>query len=160
MGLGWESPEKRSSTTNGIRAELIGAGIVTLLLNDSPLVIRDSAVFAKAQIPVSERINGVSLSALGTVCNCIINGVNVGLVGHIYYQVNGLTASGFMNYSRKHHGVQIAIIGNRSYEVKGLQIALFNETKKLWGVQLGLWNVNERRKLPLINWNFRRRRHF
>ncbi len=39
--------------------------------------------------------------------------------------------------------------------MKGLQIGVVNKAKRLRGIQLGIWNINERRKLPLINWNFR-----
>ncbi|MBT1688664.1 LA_2272 family surface repeat-containing protein [Dawidia soli] len=166
VGLGFENPEKRASATNGIRMELIGWGVAIPLMSQAPSIVRDSADSA----PVSERINGLSLSASGTACECTVNGINVGLIGHINYQVNGVTASAFANAARIHNGVQLALIANNarihngiqvafianeSLQTKGLQIGAFNTTKKLRGVQLGLWNVNDRRKLPLINWNFR-----
>jgi hypothetical protein len=38
---------------------------------------------------------------------------------------------------------------------KGLQIGFVNKTIKLKGFQIGLWNKNGERSLPLINWNFK-----
>ena len=132
--------------------------------------------------PVSEKINGLSLSATGTVCDCITNGINTGLIGNINFQVNGITASVFMNFAQKHNGLQLAMfnesyylnglqagvsnygahtkgiqmgIGNFGRTTKGLQIGIFNKTKSLRGLQFGLWNVNEKRKLPIINWQFK-----
>jgi hypothetical protein len=37
--------------------------------------------------------------------------------------------------------------------MRGLQIGIFNASKHTKGVQLGIWNKNEKRKLPIINWN-------
>lgn len=37
----------------------------------------------------------------------------------------------------------------------GVQIGAVNQAKKLKGIQFGLWNVNEKRSLPIFNWNFK-----
>jgi hypothetical protein len=42
---------------------------------------------------------------------------------------------------------------------KGVQVALYNKSMDFRGVQLGLWNVNGRRSLPLINWQFGPSKH-
>lgn len=40
-------------------------------------------------------------------------------------------------------------------EFKGLQIGIRNKSDNMKGIQIGLWNVNGKRKLPIINWNFK-----
>lgn len=71
------------------------------------------------------------------------------------YYMNGLQ-TGFSNYAYRTNCVQLSILGNGSKEMKGVQIGLFNKAVKLRGIQIGAWNVNQKRKLPIINWNFKR----
>lgn len=145
----------KNTNTNGIKIELIGAGVVVPLIPRSPVAENDS-VFQKIQRDtISERINGLSLSATGTVCNCITNGISIGLIGQIEHKVSGLSASIFMNFAQTHNGIQIGMY-NGSYRMRGLQIGLFNESRQSKGFQIGIWNINEQRKLPIINWNFRK----
>ncbi len=182
VGIGTISNDLRNTNTNGIKIEILGAGILVPLIPRSPVAETDSEFEKKATEPISERINGISLSATGTVCDCITNGINTGLVGNINYQVNGITASAFMNFAKKHNGLQFAMfnesyyfnglqiglsnygakagglqvgVGNFGRETKGIQIGILNKTKKLRGLQFGIWNVNEKRKLPIINWQFK-----
>ena len=184
VGLWSLNDEPRFTNTNGIKFELIGIGFFMPLIPRSPIVDTDSAFILLQQDPLSERINGLNLSATGTVCHCLTNGVTAGLVGQINFQVNGLAAALFMNFTQKHNGlmtsmfndayymnglqiglgnngfktkgVQIGLLGNNAKEMKGLQIGIVNKTEKLNGIQIGLWNVNQKRKLPFINWNFTR----
>ena len=166
---------ERNTNTNGIKLELIGLGVFTPLIPEFP----------KFENGDSERINGLSFSASGTVCDCLTNGLSVGAIGQINNQVNGISATMLMNVTGKQngimlalinmsdimnglqlggvnaseseaHGVQLGFIGNESEVMRGLQIGLYNKSKNLRGVQIGLWNVNQKRKLPLINWNFKR----
>ena len=165
---------RKYSSTNGIRLELIGMGIFVPFIPYMPTFEEGYA----------ERINGLSLSASGTTCDCLINGLSVGGIGHIINQVNGISATMF-NVIGKHngimiapinmsdvmnglqlglvnhndsdaHGVQVGILGNGTEVMSGLQIGLVNVSKNLRGIQIGIWNVNQKRKLPLINWNFKR----
>ena len=174
VGLGSTIISERNTNTNGIKLELIGLGIFVPLVPDIP-------TFEKQH---SERINGLSLSALGTVCDCLTNGVSVGGGGQINYQVNGISLSAMMNITQKQNGIMIATVNyshtmnglqlgfnNNGFEINGVQVALtINETEKMRGLQIGIvnksenfkgiqigfWNVNQKRKLPLINWNFKR----
>ncbi|MDO5509836.1 MAG: hypothetical protein Q4F57_04010 [Weeksellaceae bacterium] len=183
VGLWTFHPEPRYTNTNGIKLEIMGIGIALPLMPRSPIVTTDSAFNELRKKPLSERINGLNLSASGTSCKCLTNGMTAGLMGQIHHQVNGVSLSIFMNFTQKHNGImaallndayymngwqiglnntgyktkglQIAIFGNLATEMNGLQIGLFNYSEKLNGVQIGLWNVNQRRKLPLINWNFK-----
>ena len=155
IGIGTVRTGPRYTNTNGIKIEIIGAGIAIPLIPQSPVAKDDSSFIALSKEPISERINGISLSATGTACDCITNGINIGFIGNINYQVNGLTASLLMNFAQKHNGLQFAMF-NEAYYMTGLQIGLFNKSDKSRGIQIGLWNINQKRKLPLINWNFKR----
>lgn len=184
IGLWTFNSEPRHTNTNGIKIELIGIGILIPLIPRSPIIETDSAFIKLTKEPLSERINGLNLSASGSACHCLTNGLTAGYIGQIHFQVNGLSTSLFMNFTQKHNGVmtalfndayymnglqigfsnngyktkglQIGVLGNNADEMKGVQIGLFNKSKKLKGLQIGLWNVNQKRKLPLFNWNFKR----
>jgi len=163
------SDHPRYTNTNGVKLELIGIGIFLPLIPSSP-VAQDSLGYIEAmKDPISEVINGVSLSLSGAVCECVTNGISLGTLGQINRQVNGFSASLWMNFAQKHngiqlaglsnesyktHGVQLALLSNISHKMRGVQVSLFNHSKKLKGFQFGLWNVNDKRSLPLINWSF------
>ena len=132
----------------------------------------------------SERINGIYLSGTGSFCNCLVNGISLGFLGQSNIQVNGFSASLMVNYAEVHNGMQsafftndsfimkgvqvagiqnhlyignglqLAFINNAVIEFKGIQIGVFNRSSNLRGIQIGLWNVNQKRKMPIINWNF------
>ncbi len=154
VGLGSVRSSPKHTNTNGLKLEIIGAGIGIPLIPHSPVADNDSSFQQIQKDTISERINGLSLSAAGTVCDCIINGVSTGLIGQIVYKANGVSATLF-NFTQIHHGIQIGLT-NETYKMTGLQIGLVNSSHKTRGIQIGLWNVNERRKFPLINWNFRK----
>jgi hypothetical protein len=59
-----------------------------------------------------------------------------------------------VNFVQKVNGLHAAFLMNDSYELLDLEIGLLNRTQLLKGFQIGLWNVNSKRKLPLINWSF------
>jgi hypothetical protein len=164
IGLGSLRDDFRHTNTNGFKVEIIGGGILVPLIPESPI---GKNSFLKRE-SLSERINGLSISVTGTVCNCLTNGISTGLIGQINYQVNGFSASALMNFSQIHYGLQAAFYNesykmsgfqlggiNYSYSINGVQLGLYNNSKKLKGIQIGLWNVNQKRKFPVINWNFK-----
>jgi hypothetical protein len=184
VGLWSYNSKPRFTNTNGIKLELIGVGIGIPLIPSSPIAQTDSEYVSLAAQPLSEQINGLNLSASGTVCHCLTNGITAGFMGQIHQQVNGITVAGLVNFVQKQNGImvasineayylngvqlsfwsnsadyikglQISLFSNISTKTKGVQLGLFNTTKEFKGVQIGLWNVNPKRKLPLINWNFR-----
>ena len=183
IGLWSFNTEPRLTNTNGIKLELIGIGILIPLIPRSPIVETDSAFIKLKEEPLSEKINGLNLSASGSVCHCLTNGLTAGFMGQIHFQVNGISTTLFMNFTQKHNGVMTAILNDAYYmnglqvglgnngfktkgvqvggilnyakEMKGIQIGIYNKSEKLKGIQIGLWNVNQKRKLPLINWNFK-----
>ncbi|MFN8273327.1 MAG: hypothetical protein U0X58_00415 [Flavobacteriaceae bacterium] len=169
LGIGsFNYSDKITNThTNGIKVELIGAGIILPLIPNSPIVSNDSLYDKMLHEPLNERINGISLSAAGTACDCAINGINLGVIGHATRSVNGISAALFGNISQKFNGIQMSLfnetyamsglqlgLANSSEKFNGIQIGLINNTRKLNGIQMGLWNVNQKRKFPIINWNF------
>lgn len=167
IGLGTSMAEPRFTNTNGIKIELIGLGFLIGLIPQSPVAVNDSLFIALLDEPISENINGLNLSATGTFCNCITNGVHLGSVGSYNYQVNGINGTIFMNLTQIINGFQFSVYNesfflngvqvgliNKSKHTSGLQIGIYNKSKSLKGFQFGIWNINEKRKLPLINWNF------
>ena len=57
-------------------------------------------------------------------------------MGQSQFQVNGLSASIFMNYAQRHNGLQLGRF-NQSYYMNGFQVGGFNYSKKAKGVQIG-----------------------
>jgi len=86
----------------------------------------------------SDQVNGVSISGWMSLGKNI-NGVSANLLWNLYYEINGLSIGVF----------------NSSLVMQGVQIGFINKTIKLKGVQIGFWNRNEKRSLPLVNWNFK-----
>ncbi|HMI04560.1 MAG TPA: hypothetical protein VK541_18865 [Pedobacter sp.] len=163
---GYEDAD-RNVHTNGIKLEPIGAGIILPLLPQSP-ISEDDAEFEAPTTPPSERINGFNLSPAGTACDCVTNGFSAGYIGQMNRKVNGASISVIMNITSQHNGAQLSMFNesyvmnglqigiiNYSQKARGLQFGLMNKATKLKGLQLGLWNTNQKRKLPILNWNFR-----
>lgn len=100
------------------------------------------------------KIAGLSISGGGVMddlkmCGLAINGFMSGMT-----EVNGVQITGLLNVNQEFKGLMIGGLYNTSVKGRGLQIGLVNICKDLKGIQLGIWNVNSKRKLPLINWNF------
>jgi hypothetical protein len=168
IGLGSFNFEPKNTNTNGIKIELIGAGIVAPLIPGTPTSSSDSSFNSYMAKSRSEKISGLNIAGFGSFCDCQINGLLVGFIGHISTEVNGVSGAILMNYSESHNGLQIAMftetfkmtglqfgLRNNANKTKGVQIGLFNNGGKMKGVQIGLWNENEKRSLPLVNWDFK-----
>lgn len=164
VGLFPAAKESKGTSTNGVRLELIGPGIVLPLIRGSLLATTEKEFAELNKMPLSEKVNGLNLSG-GTFCQCKANGLTVSAIAQNYVQVNGVATSLFLNISQKHNGVMAALVNdafrmnglqlgfrNKSIEMKGVQVGLINKSGKLTGIQLGLWNVNAKRKLPIVNW--------
>ena len=96
-------------------------------------------------------MKGVQLAAIGNHV-VIFSGLQCAFLNKAK-QLKGIQV-GLYNESNKEKGVQIAVL-NKSEEINGVQIGLINRSKKTRGFQFGLLNENEKRVLPLINWNFK-----
>lgn len=104
-------------------------------------------------IPKRAIHNGLLISPLGTFTDQV-NGISISLWMSKGKKINGLSFNLLWNLYEEINGISIGFV-NHTAVTKGLQIGLVNKTKKLRGFQFGLWNKNERRSLPLVNWNLK-----
>jgi hypothetical protein len=155
VGLGSIPNKSRNVITNGVKIEAIGVGLFVALTPFSPISESKEMFDSLRKQTLSEQINGISLSLSGTACNCETNGITLGGWAHYNYRVNGVSGVLWVNFTEIIRGVQFSLLWNDSFETKGVQIGLVNRSKNLKGFQFGLWNINQKRKLPLINWNFK-----
>jgi|GEM_PF-1070423 len=114
------------------------------------------------------RINGLNISSGGFLEGAEISGVNICVVTSLNKmngisvtgailsagKMNGISFCGIANIAEVGNGLQVAI-SNVARDYHGLQIGLFNNAKNLRGLQFGLWNTNGKRRLPLVNWQFK-----
>lgn len=104
----------------------------------------------------SFRNNGIQIAGGGT-SSVYSNGIIISYINASVHTGNGVQISSFNDYVN-FTGLQVGLVNDIdgiSENFSGLQIGLYNCAKKLKGVQLGLINKNEKRTLPLINWNFK-----
>jgi hypothetical protein len=126
----------RNTQTNGLRLELIGFGFMMPLMPKSPVVSTEKAYQEELKKGFSESVNGISLSATGSTCNCLVNGLVIGGLGQINTTVNGLSAVLFFNFAQKHNGFMLGLL-NETYEMNGLQAGLSAMAYKSQGLQIG-----------------------
>jgi hypothetical protein len=149
----------RNTTTNGIRAEILGCGIFTFIGGATEAEL-DSAYgesyYLDLDSKYSEKVNGLSISATGAVGYININGIGINGVGCILQKCNGLLISGMISYAKEHNGVLLSGIENtadrqnglcitfginRINTGKGLNLALItNKARNFDGVQISLYN--------------------
>jgi hypothetical protein len=188
LGLAsWEGDKPRNVNTNGIKIEAIGLGLLVPLIPKSPVVETDSSFVKLKKEPLSEKINGVALSASGTVCNCLTNGISAGFLGQINSYVNGVSAILAFNFSQKNNGLmlaafndayimnglqlgfsnngfkskglQVGILSNSNRSISGMQLGTYNKSENLKGIQIGIFNVSEKtRGLQIGFWNINEKR--
>ena len=84
----------------------------------------------------------------------VIYGLDISLSGSFESKTNGATISLVMNKHDIINGLTIAAIGNHDTYCRGVQIGLINTCRDLRGFQIGIWNKNQKRALPIINWCF------
>lgn len=110
-------------------------------------------VSATMFIHYSRKNNGISASGLINIVERG-NGIFIAPGSNQLFKGNGLMASlVWGNFAYEFHGLQISGENHISKKGAGIQVGLFNKSNNFKGFQLGLWNVNEKRKLPLINWS-------
>lgn len=95
--------------------------------------------------------SGVALSGLMNFAR-LHNGIQVAFMANSAFYLHGAQFSVFFNFSDyRSRGLQVSAV-NRAADHRGIQIGIVNRADKLKGLQLGLWNINGKRKFPLINW--------
>ena len=171
LSLGFVNLDRgpKNTVTNGVRAELLGLGILIPMMPQSPVVASDSALLKTYGEQPYEKVNGLNLSVSGSLCNCVINGGSAGYIAQIIRKVNGVSAALAINIVQLSNGIQVAAMFTDSYRNnglqagcfnngvynKGLQVGIINHSAELRGIQIGLWNRNGRRAMPLLNWQFK-----
>lgn len=98
-------------------------------------------------------INGIHIGSL-SIDDSIINGIDINIGGSMSSITNGITISGVMNKHYIINGLTFGTLGNHDVTCRGVQIGLFNSCDSLKGIQIGLWNRNQKRSFPIINWSF------
>lgn len=106
------------------------------------------------RIAMHDTVTGLSFSGGGLADDMLVKGVSINGLTCMVTEANGLTITGLQNRTEAFKGVEVCSLRNRAIHGRGVQIGLLNICKNLKGIQLGLWNVNSKRKLPLINWSF------
>jgi len=104
----------------------------------------------------SENQYGLVIGTLGNIIENKAYGIQIaGLVNRVDSQGKGLAVAGFLNKYESHIGIQIAFfnstqkmrgiqIGNNySADMKGVQIGASNYSADMRGAQIGLYNENE-----------------
>lgn len=104
-------------------------------------------------------INGFQLSLINLEPT-VTNGLEINVSSNVntYAVTNGMAVSPFFNLHHEMKGVSVAPLANIGQKCQGIQIGLYNHCKDFRGIQIGGWNENGKRKLPLINWNFKKQK--
>jgi hypothetical protein len=109
----------------------------------------------------SANVNGLSVSLFNKIKT--MNGINVTGFGLQSDTLNGFSVGAY-NGVNKLNGATIGLF-NETYSLKGVQIGFYNyavvhsgvqfgifNMSKSKGFQVGLWNINNKRSMPFINW--------
>lgn len=85
-----------------------------------------------------------------------VYGLDLNIGASEIVDVKGVSLSGIYNINTSINGLAISLICNKNRDCTGLEIGLINNSLKLRGLQIGLWNKNQKRSLPLLNWCFKK----
>ena len=179
LGFGhYENQRIKMQKVNGLNLEAspLGLALISFAINvpfEGLFVgINDGVIsntaFIDDDLPTVIKINGLNISSGGFMCGAEVNGLNISVFSRIN-KMNGLSINGSVLGSKKFNGVCISgianvteygnglqlAVSNVSRNHRGIQIGLFNHSKNIRGVQFGLWNTNGKRKLPILNWQFK-----
>ena len=143
---------------NGIEVDLNLANMIV-----TPMAIVHTLLDSTSRSPLTNRIDTIKYQnfkqinglhfGLGSMENSVTNGLGVNLGGSYLNKTNGVILS-VINQNYEINGLSIGLIFNGVVNCNGIQIGLINNCKKLKGFQFGLWNKNQKRSLPFINWSF------
>ena len=139
----------------GMGFNFLGVFVPPLMLFNLRLPGNDDYVIVPRE--KMNTINGLQLSLINMEPT-VTNGLEINVSGNIntYAVTNGVAVSPFFNLHHEIKGVSIAPLANIGQKCRGIQIGLYNQCKDFRGIQIGGWNENGKRKLPLINWNFKK----
>ena len=171
--------------TYGVRIEAFPLSFIYFMSPKSPLSSSNTAYFDNLKGNASQLINGVNI-ATGSFEAVDVNGISTTIFMHYSRKHNGIALAGITNTIERGNGLMIAYGGNEVYhgngimvgtlfgnstntfnglqisaanfiseKGSGLQIGIFNSATNFRGLQLGLWNKNSKRSLPILNWQFK-----
>ena len=147
----------------GINLQIIGQGIFQTFyiskfkFKDFKEFIHKDSTNSNNPAPIRAMHNGLIFSPFGTFTEQI-NGISFSLWMSMGQKVNGISFNLLWNLYGQVNGISIGLV-NHANITKGVQIGLFNNSKILKGFQFGLWNKNEKRSLPIMNWQFKSAAH-
>ena len=114
----------------------------------------EQAIVDSLDFTLFKKINGLQIGLINLE-NTTVNGLDINASGSFDSKINGVTISLVMNRHYVMNGLTIAPIANYDTKCKGVQIGLINSSRQLKGFQIGLWNINQKRSLPFVNWSFK-----
>lgn len=130
-----------------------------------PFVLALHSLSPETHQPPAEKIDTINFKSFKKIYGIqiglinmeptIINGLDLNASGSFDSKTNGVTISAVMNKHYFVNGLTIGIIGNHDTKCHGIQVGLINSCKQLKGFQFGLWNKNQKRSFPIINWCFK-----
>lgn len=152
MHMEWDPLEVRGVNLNADAFSFM-AGIYYLIALpfDNTLINMPDTV-DKSEINI--RVSGLSLSGGGLVGRMLVKGVSINGGICVAIETRGVVLTGSQNLADEFNGVVVSGLRNKSIRGRGVQVGLLNICKDMKGIQLGLWNVNGKRRLPFINWSF------
>jgi hypothetical protein len=128
---------------------------------EKPLIQLNGLNVSSGCFMTATNVNGLSVSPFNKINK--MNGINITALGLKSDVLNGFSLGGY-NGTNKLNGVCIGLF-NETYCLKGMQIGFYNfsvansgvqigvfNMSKSKGFQIGLWNINNKRSMPFINW--------
>ena len=155
LGIQFMNIDERPISVNGVN---ISADVLSMFLTIYAVFnLRSSSSLINMPdtIDISnmkDTVKGLSLSGGGLVGD-VMKGVSFNGGVCLVKKASGLVITGTQSLTDGFKGVTISGLRNRAIHGRGVQIGLLNICKDLKGIQLGLWNVNSKRRLPIINWS-------
>jgi hypothetical protein len=133
IGLNFLFHPSKNTKTNGIKLDVSPTGIV-MLIPGIPIA-EDKGAFDILKIDtLSERVNGIAISATAAICDCKINGFTIGSIGGMNRQVNGITMAGLINFTQQLNGFQFGLLVNATYILNGIQVGGNNSSTEARGI--------------------------
>lgn len=147
-----------TSYSHGLNVQLPGQGFI-LTSKINKLKFKDPNEHENLEISdLNETIprravhKGLIMSPFGTLTDQV-NGISFSAWMSGGKQINGLSLNLLSNFYEQVNGISIGLL-NQAAMTRGMQIGLVNNSLALRGFQFGIWNKNEKRSLPILNWNF------
>ena len=144
--------ERNCTIIKGLELEISPASLLVFAMTWSYALLDDhSWRYDSIQLEILKEIEGVHLGIVNLEPSKV-DGLELNIL-NLNNNCRGVSIAGF-NIANQIEGVSVGVIRNYADKCDGVQIGLFNETEELNGFQFGLWNKNQKRSLPFINWNF------